>query len=386
MKRKRKYCDVEGCLGTIKYLLGGLRNRCRLHGGYPNCEMKLCQSIAHHEKGGVRRRCVLHGGVPLCLFSHDCVRPQKFLKGGLRGRCIRHGGYPKCQDISGCKNPQKYRSGGLRHRCIKHGGYPKCKDPTGCTNPQKYRKGGIIERCITHGGYPTCQHPSGCLTPQKYSRGGICNMCVSHGGYPRCSCCGLYSVKFDGGVCSDCNPNSIRAKRVKCEEERVEKILKENGWVYSREVNISFNCLSGSTSGKARARIDFIVETMACRILLEVDENQHKGLNYLLVCDLARMTNVMGAITCGENHRPTVWIRYNPNGFCVDGKKKRFSKHHREAMLLEMLNNYNSLDTKSKNICFEIIYMYFDTKEGRPLVLDDIGYSDTLKPFVKSIY
>lgn len=62
-----------------------------------------------------------------------------------------------------------------------------------------------------------------------------------------------------------------------------------------------------------------MVEMPHARIVLEVDENQHKSYNVL--CDVDRMTTIMAAMLCDQRHsgKATIWIRFNPNGSSVDG-------------------------------------------------------------------
>ena len=117
------------------------------------------------------------------------------------------------------------------------------------------------------------------------------------------------------------------------------------------------------------------------RVLLEVDEQQHKSDSYSLRCDNARMSYVMTAIACYESAetsvaapnatgegertpkrrkttteslRPTLWLRFNPNAYRVDGIRLHVPKKVRYARLLHVLQNYVPSKTT------EIMYMYFD--------------------------
>ena len=266
-----------------------------------------------------------------------------------------------CQS-EGCVTPVKFLKGGKRDRCITHGGYPLCQHP-GCVTPVQFKEGGKRDRCITHGGYPLCQYP-GCVTPVCFKEGGQRDRCCKHGGFPKCSSCGLFGVNKQGLTCSYCRPGSATAKRAKKEEEAVADFL--SGFVFQREVHISYCCLDqDSLENKRSARLDFVIELPTHRVILEVDENQHKSETYNVACDVARMTHVMGAIAC-TGERPTTWIRFNPNAYAVDGVTQKKPKLERYQALEKMIRQPVE-GTK-------VVYMYYDTQEGQPVVTLDVAY------------
>lgn len=179
-------------------------------------------------------------------------------------------------------------------------------------------------------------------------------------------------VKKLGQKCSYCNPNSATAKRAKKEEKAVAQLLQDHGLVFQREVHISYSCLT--SSAKRFARLDFVLELPRKRVVIEVDENQHKSCEYDIKCELSRMSYVMAAIACAQNVRNTLWIRFNPNAYTVDGVTVHVRKKQRYAQLLQVLDTYVPCRP------MEVLYMYYDTADdGFPTICQESGYNQAMK-------
>jgi hypothetical protein len=365
-------CQNPGCTTRVRFIEGGERGRCSKHGGYPLCQNPGCTTRVAFKEGGEHGRCIKHGGYPLCQ-NDGCTTRVAFKEGGDHGRCIKHGGYPLCQN-DGCTAPVKFLEGGERGQCAKHGGHPLCQNP-GCTTTVRFIEGGERGRCIKHGGYPLCQN-DGCTTPVKFIEGGERGRCFKHGGYPKCTDCFLFVVRKKGTQCAYCCPGSVLAKRAKKEEEAVSAVLLAHGIVFQREVHIEYSCIS--TGYKKSAYLDIVAELPDKRVIFEMDEYQHKRVSYSVKCDLARMTNVMAAVACDNNSRPTLWIRFNPNAFKVDGITKGVPRHERYAALLAAMRLSVFRPTT-------ILYMYYDTQQGEPVITSDIDFAPCMKPLLASM-
>ena len=270
--------------------------------------------------------------------EEGCTTPEKYIKGGVKGKCKKHGGFPICTE-DGCTTPQLYMEGGVKGKCIKHGGFPICtKD--GCTTPQKYTEGGVKGKCCKHGGLPICTE-DGCTTPQQYKEGGVKGKCGKHGGLPRCVGCRLNMVNRQGKRCMTCTPGSKIARRDKKEETQLEAVLLAAGFVFQREQHISYQCFA-SDDNKKFARLDFLIEYKDKRVILECDEHQHKDQSYPIECDLSRMMYVMTAIQCSSDAtRPTLWIRFNPNAYTVDSVPQKRSRKDRYTTLVETIRSFH---------------------------------------------
>ena len=209
-----------------------------------------------------------------------------------------------------------------------------------------------------------CSDP-GCETPVKYIDGGVRGKCTKHGGFPSCASCGVFCVSKKGSKCSYCCPGSLIAKRAKKEEEQIAELLSSNSIVYQREVRIDYRCMDVS---KSCARLDFVIELAHQRVILEVDEHQHQTVTYSVQCDVSRMMHVMGAIACDANVRPTLWIRFNPHGFTVDGVPCRVARLKKYRALLDVLTD------PTPQTGMRIRHMFYDVAMGIPVLYNEGAY------------
>jgi hypothetical protein len=130
------------------------------------------------------------------------------------------------------------------------------------------------------------------------------------------------------------------------------------------------------------ARIDFgVVGIIPACVIVECDELAHES--YLLSCELTRMEQVHEALVVGGEQRPVLFVRYNPNGgFKRDGERVRLPRRDREQLLLSFLTRVASgehLFSEPLNV----VYLCYDTRDGRPVVCDDPDYSEQMKGCVR---
>jgi len=85
------------------------------------------------------------------------------------------------------------------------------------------------------------------------------------------------------------------------------------------------------------------------------------------------MADVHLSLTLEENTLPVLFLRYNPNSFRVDRKVCRPSKYVREKRLVEFLK------TVRFDQPFAVTYMFYDSEDGLPCVLDDPAYDQSFK-------
>ena len=109
-------------------------------------------------------------------------------------------------------------------------------------------------------------------------------------------------------------------------------------------------------------------------MFLEVDETQHKFGYGKVSCDMKRMSKMMETLALEGNTMQIVLLRYNPDGFSVDGKAVKKLKTVRVAELVSLLN-----DPASKVFSCDqplvIQYMYYDVYGGVPTVTLDPDYN-----------
>jgi hypothetical protein len=72
---------------------------------------------------------------------------------------------------------------------------------------------------------------------------------------------------------------------------------------------------------------------------------------------------------------PVVWIRFNPHTYKIDSKKQKTTQEDRQKKLLELLN---TLEFENQTQ----VRVYYDTVDGKPCILDDPEYQETVKSWV----
>jgi hypothetical protein len=117
-------------------------------------------------------------------------------------------------------------------------------------------------------------------------------------------------------------------QRKKKREEQLYKFLTSAGYSPDRETIVQF-CGEGS---KKLARLDFTIYKVDRVVAIECDEREHDRESVL--CEVTRMLDV------AAQHRlrsdlPLHFIRFNPDGYKVDGRaqKPRMAERHKELVL-----------------------------------------------------
>jgi hypothetical protein len=166
--------------------------------------------------------------------------------------------------------------------------------------------------------------------------------------------------------------------RKKKKEARVLKFLKQAGIECDTEVHISFRCVLDTPTAFSRIDAVIYLPSRNLRILLEIDEEQHKG--YPAGCDVVRMNNTGACIRVSGEQANLLWVRFNPDAYTVDGVTRRTRTADRHAALLR------TIETHVPGQGMEVVYMYYDTAGGVPCVLSEPDYPEVFKACVKSIY
>jgi hypothetical protein len=117
-------------------------------------------------------------------------------------------------------------------------------------------------------------------------------------------------------------------QRKKKREEQLYKYLTSAGYSPDRETIIQF-CGEGS---KKLARLDFTIYKPDRVVVVECDEREHSS--EAVLCEVTRMLDV------AAQHRlrsdlPLHFIRFNPDGYQVDGRpqKPKMAERHKELVL-----------------------------------------------------
>jgi hypothetical protein len=117
-------------------------------------------------------------------------------------------------------------------------------------------------------------------------------------------------------------------QRQKKREEQLYKFLTSVGYAPDRETVIQF-CGEGT---KKLARLDFAIYKVDRVVVIECDEREHNS--EAVLCEVTRMLDV------AAQHRlrsdlPLHFIRFNPDGYQVDGRpqKPKMAERHKELVL-----------------------------------------------------
>ena len=201
--------------------------------------------------------------------------------------------------------------------------------------------------CTTHAGYGLPAKPANAcaqhkkvgmiVNPRKTCAHAACNntsthehnskrFCEAHAppdatnlALALCASCGLPDV-LTRGLCTSCDPATV-ARVIHEKELRVKAILDAADLKYLSHDRI----IDGGACEKYRP--DFVFDAGSHMVVLEVDENQHKS--YACLCEQQRMVNVSQALGM-----PTLFIRYNPDGFNgPTGRPARLSETARAKLL-----------------------------------------------------
>jgi hypothetical protein len=119
----------------------------------------------------------------------------------------------------------------------------------------------------------------------------------------------------------------------------------------------------GGDCGKYRP--DFRYDALTHFVVVEVDEDQHKG--YDPECERIRMINIVQAVGMR-----CVFVRYSPDAFHIDGKTIRVYEKKRHDLLLKTVRECMKPSFDSEISC--VVYLYYDGAEVREETLS-IGKS-----------
>ena len=164
------------------------------------------------------------------------------------------------------------------------------------------------------------------------------------------------------------------------------KILKE--WGYTVDVETTINALRGNCVPDTQryfSRLDFtVLNCVGAILLLEVDECQHDGYDYILSCELSRMADVRAALITAGHTAPIYWIRYNPNGkYLIGSEAQKVRRTARELELKKHLKKLCSVDFVPDNEV-TIHYMFYNLQSAElgPEILLDPDFPHALKEVV----
>ncbi|CAG8715276.1 4427_t:CDS:2, partial [Funneliformis caledonium] len=145
-----------------------------------------------------------------------------------------------------------------------------------------------------------------------------------------CSNCGLLDILLQDQKCADCSTYAKAKARVQAYDSIVE---------------------DGVCSKK---RPDFVIDADTHKVVLEVDEYQHKKGEYN--CEVKRMWDIAQALGI-----PTLFIRYNPDSYRMfNGITKDSNDRKRKQELLMCLSDAVKSPPAEESQFLRVVYLFYD--------------------------
>ena len=145
------------------------------------------------------------------------------------------------------------------------------------------------------------------------------------------------------------------------------RLLEEAGLGFERQARVDFE-------GGGLARLDFLLRMDWGLCVVEVDEGAH------CIREQADEAARMLKVRARHAKEPLRFVRYNPDCFGVSGQLAEVPQSERHARLLRAVREPPRQD-------FEVVYLCYDQARPDsplPLVCEDPGFPDKLKPSVRT--
>jgi len=178
----------------------------------------------------------------------------------------------------------------------------------------------------------------------------------------KCALCDYSSSRSDGlnlHLKNRHTPGNIIRRKIK--EDRLYSKLHSFYKLY-RELHINLKC--DLTSCKETfLRVDFVTILKNNLIaMIENDENQH--IDNPQSCEISRMFKAVEALRLGGNTSPVVWIRFNPDGFSINGIRQKGELKvpidERVDKLINVLKELENEVIDENTPMIRIKYLYYD--------------------------
>ena len=317
-----KQCAVEGCTTQPSFAVEG-------------DPAKYCKTHAEEGMKSVRNK--------QCAVEGCETRPSYGLEGGPATHCAPHAEEAMVDVVSkrcavnGCDTiPVFGVEGEHATHCAPHA-------EEGMINVNA--KQCAIDGCTTQPSFGVKKGPATHCAP--HAEEGMVDVKSK-----KCASCGLFIVPKAPHLCAYCNPS----KRQKTREIKIKALLEATPDlgtpIHDKPI--------GGDCGKYRP--DFRYDSLTHFVVVEVDEDQHKG--YDPECERIRMINIVQAVGMR-----CVFVRYNPDTFKIDGKTIRVYEKKRHDLLLRTIREWMTSPPTA-----DVVYLYYDAAEVREETLS-IGKS-----------
>ena len=332
-KKIRKKCEhgkekshCKECGGSSFCEHGKQKYRCKECGGSSFCEHGKRKSSCKEcggslcEHGKPKYRCKECGGSSFCEHgkqkSHckECGGSSICKHGKRKSSCKECGGSSICEHgkekryCKECGGSSICEHGKQKSRCKECGGSSFCEHGKEkryckeCGGSSICEHGKHKSHCKECGGSSICEHGK-----RKYR-------CKECGGSSLCKSlfCHTYGNKRYDGYCVRCClylfPDKVIVRNYKTKENCVADTVKESfpnvSWISDKKVQ----------DGCSKRRPDLLLDMGSHIIIIEVDENKHS--TYDCSCENKRLMELSQDL----DHRPIIFIRFNPDGYCDENE------------------------------------------------------------------
>jgi hypothetical protein len=181
-------------------------------------------------------------------------------------------------------------------------------------------------------------------------------------------CYTLANKKYDG-YCLNCFMHLFPDKPVSRNYKTKEIYVRD--YILDKFKNFTWVCDKTIQNGCSLRRPDLLLDLGYQIIVIEIDENQH--IDYDCSCENKRLMEISQDV----NHRPLIFIRFNPDDYKKDGKKitscwdingkgictvkksKKVEWKNRLELLSETIEYWVDIENKTEKI-IEVIELFYD--------------------------
>ncbi len=366
-KRKDRCNICNPCEhGNIKYFCTHCGKRKKCEHGKQKSICKECggSSICIHKRQ--KSRCKECGGSQICEHNKERTFCKECGGGSLCKHNKRKCACKECGGSSYCEHKREKNKckecGGSQiceHNVRKH----QCKE---CGGSQICEHGKRKAWCKECGGTQICEHNKDKSHCKECKGSQICKhnkpkqYCKECGGKSLCKSdwCEIRAHKKYNGYCTRCCihlfPDIQISRNYKTKETSVrDYVLKEfhdYSWISDKRVY----------DGCSRRRPDMFLDMGSHVIIIEVDENKHTA--YDCSCENKRIMEISQDI----NHRPIVFIRFNPDSYTKDNGeviKSCWTNHKTSGIMYVPEKRKNEWNMRLESLKIQVDYWIKNNSE-----------------------
>jgi hypothetical protein len=353
-------CKFEGC---TKYASFGYESdnkciRCSLHKEPDMINIKSKNSKCEHGKR--KSTCKECDGGSIC--EHKRIKSQ----------CKECGGSSICEHK---RQKSKCKECGGGSICEHKRQKSKCKECGGSSICEHKR---IKSQCKECGGGSICEHKRIKSKCKECDGSSICehkriqSQCKECGGSSLCKTewCEKRKIEKYNGYCLRCCihmcPEIKVSRNYKTKELHVFDRIREHfpnfTWVNDKVVE----------DGCSKRRPDILLDMGEHILILEVDENKHSS--YDCICENKRLMQISQDL----QHRPIVWIRFNPDGYVnQEGINIRSCwKENKQGIMQIMTTKEKEWEERIEALKIQVQY-WIDNKTTKTIEIIELFYGNS---------